>query len=686
VKAAVPRPDSLVWEDPPECKTPETPASVLTRLPESPQDGISSPEPEPASPNPVELPRARYSEPTPWEVNSWEEKRLQRPGQDSPPANKSPEIPPLSSIGAETVKIPEAEERKEEQSEGAKSPERRVHTPESVPPPGSVKCPPWLARLRQWLPGYLSTKRGVQYAMSSLKGDFRACFGLEIPHHELGFVKLSDFLRSMPDVVKMKIVPTGTGASTHVVLMPRSPRALAPGRPPTAPKPPTKFVSSGRSYASAAQGQPKKGESETGPEGGKKDEEQESDSQSVQSEEANEAVDDEDETEERALSEQQFEEQAQQQEQAQADNKARDIAMTPTGSPATKAIPSTPDLSEGPPDSILKPAGVPNIPFPRTPTPTNIASEPHSDGGLAPDSGPSGSPFHRLPQMDAHRSSEANSHRLSGADSHRLSGADSHCIPPGFGFRKEDREFYLGRPSLEPPFPPEATARQLFNSPRSPHEMDRELFEHEMMLQRMAHHPGLATGRRSPLPLSPGDPMSASRGPGTFTPGPSPLRPGHFDHLLFHQPSHSGASPGDRFRGARAAASFDPPQNAFDFRSMTPDGRAHGGHLPGMGAILQSRLGAIGGGISPGRGLVEGMGGVVPKYCEAEMHPYQQDKAREWTPFGARESPTSRSSFLSWMDWEVSNCLIFFVVRCCSDLLDALNIGFHIHRGCKIGG
>jgi hypothetical protein len=662
VKAAVPRPDSLVWEDPSDCKTPETPASVLTRLPESPQDGISSPEPEPASPNPVELPRARVSEPTPWEVNSWEEKRLQRPGQDSPPAHESPEIPPLPLIGAETVKIPAAEERREEQSEGAKSPERNVHTPESVPP---VKCPPWLARLRQWLPGYLSTKRGVQYAMSSLKGDFRACFGLEIPHHELGFVKLSDFLRSMPDVVKMKIVPTGTGASTHVVLMPRSPRALegasARARPSAAPKPPTKFVSSGRSYASAAQGQPKEGESETGPEGGKKGEEQESDSQSVESEEAN----DEDESEEKAPSEQQSTEQPQQEEQAEADNKAREIATTPTGSPATKAIPSTPDLSEGPP---IKPAGVPEILFPRTPTPTSNASEPHSDGGFASDSGHSSSPFHRLPEVDPHRISEANSHRLSGTDSHRLSGADSHCIPPGFGFRKEDREFYLGSPSLEPPLPPEllhgATARQLFNSPRSPHEMDQDLLEHEMMLQRMAHHSGLANGRRSPLPLSPGDPMSASRGPGTFTPGPSPLRPGHFEHLLFRQPNHSGASPGDRFRGARAAPSFDPPQNTLDFRSMTPDGRARAGHLPGMGAILQSRLGAIGGGISPGQRLVEGMGGVVPKYCEAEMHPYQQDKAREWTPFGARESPTSPSSFLSLMDWEVS-----WLVFCVSVLL-----------------
>ncbi|CAK9231201.1 unnamed protein product [Sphagnum troendelagicum] len=85
--------------------------------------------------------------------------------------------------------------------------------------------PSWLIKFRQWLPTFLagvSTRlnEGEWYPLSSLKGDFRATCGLELDHLALGYEKLSDFIRSLPEVCRMKIVPVGRGPATHMVLLP----------------------------------------------------------------------------------------------------------------------------------------------------------------------------------------------------------------------------------------------------------------------------------------------------------------------------------------------------------------------------------------------------------------------------------------------------------------------------------
>jgi RNA recognition motif-containing protein len=43
---------------------------------------------------------------------------------------------------------------------------------------------------------------------------------VELDHVSLGFEKLSDFVRSFPELCRMKIVPVGRGPATHMVLLP----------------------------------------------------------------------------------------------------------------------------------------------------------------------------------------------------------------------------------------------------------------------------------------------------------------------------------------------------------------------------------------------------------------------------------------------------------------------------------
>ncbi|KAK9119289.1 hypothetical protein Scep_017382 [Stephania cephalantha] len=89
--------------------------------------------------------------------------------------------------------------------------------------------PQWVNTFRKWLPGFLQEvskrlKEGELYPLSSLKGDFRATCGLELDHASLGYVKLSDFVRSFPGICRMKVVPVGRhGAATHMVLLPNLP-------------------------------------------------------------------------------------------------------------------------------------------------------------------------------------------------------------------------------------------------------------------------------------------------------------------------------------------------------------------------------------------------------------------------------------------------------------------------------
>ncbi|KAK3136830.1 hypothetical protein QOZ80_5BG0443110 [Eleusine coracana subsp. coracana] len=86
------------------------------------------------------------------------------------------------------------------------------------------KClPSWFFIFRKWLPGFLSdeTERlGERYPLSSLKGDFRATCRMELDHSALGYPKLSDFMRSLPGICRMCVVPVGSGPATHMVLLP----------------------------------------------------------------------------------------------------------------------------------------------------------------------------------------------------------------------------------------------------------------------------------------------------------------------------------------------------------------------------------------------------------------------------------------------------------------------------------
>lgn len=90
--------------------------------------------------------------------------------------------------------------------------------------------PQWLKTFKRWLPLFLidASKRlgeGECYPLSSLKGDFRATCGMELDHTSLGFLKLSDFMRSFSGVCRMKIVPVGKGPATHMVLLPSLPQS-----------------------------------------------------------------------------------------------------------------------------------------------------------------------------------------------------------------------------------------------------------------------------------------------------------------------------------------------------------------------------------------------------------------------------------------------------------------------------
>ncbi|XP_021673165.2 uncharacterized protein LOC110659514 isoform X2 [Hevea brasiliensis] len=83
--------------------------------------------------------------------------------------------------------------------------------------------PTWLITFKKWLPHFLrqvAMRDGV-YALSSLKADFRAAFGLELDHASLGFSKLSEFMRSLPDLCHIKFVPIGKQKpANHMILLP----------------------------------------------------------------------------------------------------------------------------------------------------------------------------------------------------------------------------------------------------------------------------------------------------------------------------------------------------------------------------------------------------------------------------------------------------------------------------------
>ncbi|KAK4757678.1 hypothetical protein SAY87_018979 [Trapa incisa] len=90
--------------------------------------------------------------------------------------------------------------------------------------------PPWFVIFKKWLPGFLQdlSKKGSEehYALSSLKGDFRAKFRMELDHASLGFEKLAEFMRSFPELCRLKVLPRGShGNSNHMVIVPNLPES-----------------------------------------------------------------------------------------------------------------------------------------------------------------------------------------------------------------------------------------------------------------------------------------------------------------------------------------------------------------------------------------------------------------------------------------------------------------------------
>ncbi|CAO2816288.1 unnamed protein product [Amaranthus hypochondriacus] len=88
--------------------------------------------------------------------------------------------------------------------------------------------PVWFATFKKWLPQFLrklsKNSGGEYYSLSSLKTDFKSIFGLDLDHASLGYSKLSDFVRSLSDLCRVKIIHTGGQVPNHMILLPVVPR------------------------------------------------------------------------------------------------------------------------------------------------------------------------------------------------------------------------------------------------------------------------------------------------------------------------------------------------------------------------------------------------------------------------------------------------------------------------------
>lgn len=89
--------------------------------------------------------------------------------------------------------------------------------------------PRWFITFKKWLPQFLrklsrNSEGGSYYSLSSLKSDFKTLFGLELDHASLGYSKLSDFVKSYPELCRVKIVHTGGQVPNHMILLPNVPR------------------------------------------------------------------------------------------------------------------------------------------------------------------------------------------------------------------------------------------------------------------------------------------------------------------------------------------------------------------------------------------------------------------------------------------------------------------------------
>lgn len=94
-------------------------------------------------------------------------------------------------------------------------------------PSGDQNMPKWLRIFKKWLPRFLQHVYKFpiegEYALSSLKADFKAAFQLEMDHASLGYPKLSDFVRTFPDICTVKSGTLSNNRSpNHMVLLPSS--------------------------------------------------------------------------------------------------------------------------------------------------------------------------------------------------------------------------------------------------------------------------------------------------------------------------------------------------------------------------------------------------------------------------------------------------------------------------------
>ena len=89
--------------------------------------------------------------------------------------------------------------------------------------------PTWLRIFKKWLPSFIQNlskhPREGEYALSSLKKDFRDKFGLDLDHASIGYPKLSDFMKCFSDLCSVQVLPIGRrGIANHMVLLPKYPR------------------------------------------------------------------------------------------------------------------------------------------------------------------------------------------------------------------------------------------------------------------------------------------------------------------------------------------------------------------------------------------------------------------------------------------------------------------------------
>ncbi|KAL6136455.1 hypothetical protein ACLB2K_061750 [Fragaria x ananassa] len=83
--------------------------------------------------------------------------------------------------------------------------------------------PTWLKVFKKWFPVFLKgLSNHPNYALSSLKADFRAKFALELDHSSVGYSKFSDFLKCFSNLCTVEMLPISKRRTpTHMILRPK---------------------------------------------------------------------------------------------------------------------------------------------------------------------------------------------------------------------------------------------------------------------------------------------------------------------------------------------------------------------------------------------------------------------------------------------------------------------------------